>query len=206
MQSVRNKVLAMIYGHGKGWCFSQKDLLRVAARNDVDKALSMLTREGKIRRIGRGLYDYPRFSKVLNKSASSDVDQAAKAIARKYGWTIHPTGALAANVLGVSTQVPARVTYLSDGPDKSVKIGNTNIRFKHRVPKDLRAQHPKSALVIQTLKHLGKKRVTRATLRRIQAQLSDRDCRRLLKDARYGTDWIYETVQALCAKRGTEGG
>ena len=124
-QTIENKLSYRIRGNGSGWAFSPKDFLDLGGRPTVDSALHRLTRRGEVRRVVRGIYDYPRFSKLLDQQLSPDVDQVARAIARKFGWRIQPSGAIAANLLGLSTQVPARAVYLSDGPDRSYKIGNT---------------------------------------------------------------------------------
>jgi hypothetical protein len=73
-----------------------------------------LLQNGTIRRVIRGLYDYPRFSTLLDQELSPDTDQAAQALARKFRWRIQPIGAVAQNLLGLSTQVPARIVYLSE--------------------------------------------------------------------------------------------
>ncbi len=196
-----NKILAKIYGHGRGWVFSGKDFQGFGPRATVDSALHRLARQGRIRRIARGLYDYPRYSRLLEQQLSPDVDQAAQALARKFGWRLLATGAMAANLLGLSTQVPSQVVYLIDGPSKSFTIGETKIRFNHSALKDLKAKGGKSKLVIQALKHLGKNGVDRAVLDQLRRKLSDTDCRRLLRDARYGTDWIAETVAQICHEK-----
>src|ERR1035438_10354000 len=95
--------------------------MAVASRLTVDSALHRLEKRGEIRRVIRGIYDYPRFSKLLDQHLSPDIDQVARALARKFRWRIQPTGAKALNFLGLSTQVPARAVYLSDGPDRVAK-------------------------------------------------------------------------------------
>ena len=137
--------------HNPDWCFSPKDFLTLAGRDALDKAFSRLTAEGVIRRIGRGLYDVPRYSDLLKTTLGPDPKQIAHAIARKHGWRIVPTGANAANQLHLSTQVPGKIYYLSDGPTKTVEIGGFTLFFKHKAPKDLIGD-PMSALVIQALK------------------------------------------------------
>jgi hypothetical protein len=171
-------------------------------RSTVDSVLHRLARQGTIRRIARGLYDYPRYSSLLEQQLSPDIDQAAQALARKFGWRLLATGAMAANLLGLSTQVPSQVVYLTDGPSKTFTIGKTKIRFKYSVPKDLKAKGGKSKLVIQALKFLGKSGVDSAVLDQLRQKLSDADCRRLLRDARYGTDWIAVTVAQICRGKG----
>ena len=91
---------------------------------------------GEIRRVIRGIYDYPRFSKLLDQHLSPDIDQVARALARKFRWRIQPSGATALNFLGLSTQVPARAVYLSDGPDRAYQVGNTPLVFEHTALKE----------------------------------------------------------------------
>lgn len=93
------------------------------ARGSIDMALGSLAREGTIRRIRRGLYDMPKLNPALGGKLSPDIDEAAQAIARRQRWKIVPEGAWAANLLGLSTQVPAKIIYLTDGPSKEVEIG-----------------------------------------------------------------------------------
>ena len=199
MQSVGDKIVARAKRHDDGWCFSVKDLQDIANRRAVDVSLFRLVKKGSIRRIARGLYDQPRYSNFLKIVLSPDIKQAADAIARKHAWRIQPIGAMAANLLGLSEQVPAKVVYLSDGPSKSVKISNTTIRFRHTEPKDLNVKNRGSALVIQALKYIGKARVDDKVVSALRKLLPERDRKRLLKDARYGTDWIYEVVKKICA-------
>jgi hypothetical protein len=102
----------------------------------VDSALHRLEKRGEIRRVIRGIYDYPRFSKLLDQHLSPDIDQVARVLARKFRWRIQPSGATALNFLGLSTQVPARAVYLSDGPDRVYQVGNTALAFEHTALKE----------------------------------------------------------------------
>jgi hypothetical protein len=124
-QTIENKIAYRIRGTGGGWAFSPRDFLDIGGGSTVDSALHRLKQRGKIRGVIRDIYDYPRFSKLLDQQLSPDIDQGARAIARKFRWRIQPTGAVATNLLGLSAQVPARAIYLSDGPDRSYKIGKT---------------------------------------------------------------------------------
>jgi hypothetical protein len=130
-QTIEDKIVSRIYGHGRGWAFSKADFADLGSRSAIDSALSRREKHGLIRRVIRGIYDYPRHSKILHKSVSPDIDQVAHALARKFAWRIQPDGATAQNLLGLSTQVPARVAYLSDGPDRSYRIENTSLSFEH---------------------------------------------------------------------------
>jgi hypothetical protein len=83
---------------------------------------------------------------------SPDTDQVARALARKFNWRIQPSGATALNLLGLSTQVPARAVYLSDGPDRSYTVGNTGLDFEHTALKEVGFKLRESGLIVQALK------------------------------------------------------
>ncbi len=140
MQSLADKTITRIQRKGRGFAFSGKDFLDLGSRASVDKALSKLTEDGQIRRISRGIYDYPRVSKALGGELSPDYDQVAHAIARKNGVRIEASGAWAANLLGLSPQVPAKIVYLTNGTSRSYRIGNQTIEFQRVGPKDLPAK------------------------------------------------------------------
>ncbi len=116
MQSIQDKILARIKIKGTGWSFSKNYFYDLGSDGSIRLALMRIEGDGKIRLVCRGIYDCPKYSELLLKTLSPDFDQAAQAIARKSGWTIHPSGAAALNLLGLSTQVPANILYLSDGP------------------------------------------------------------------------------------------
>src|ERR1017187_10953780 len=131
MQTMRDHIVTRIERLGEGKAFSAKDFLDIASRGTIDMTLSALNREGKIRRIRRGLYDMPKVNPKLGGKLSPDIDEAARAIARRQRWKIGPEGAWAANLLGISTQGPARIDYLSAGPATKIQNGNGKIHVKH---------------------------------------------------------------------------
>ena len=142
MQTMRDQIVARIERLGEGKAFSAKDFLDIASRTTIDVALAELARKGTIRRIRRGLYDMPRVNPALGGTLSPDIDEAARAIARRQRWKIVPEGAWAANLLGLSTQVPSKIIYLTDGPNNEVPIGRRSIisnTLVQRCSPDLRA-------------------------------------------------------------------
>jgi predicted transcriptional regulator of viral defense system len=130
MQTLRDHIVTRIGRLGGEKAFSAKDFLDIASRGTIDMTLSALNREGKIRRIRRGLYDMTKVNPKLGGKLSPDIDEAARAIARRQRWKIVPEGAWAANLLGLSTQVPAKIIYLTDGPNNEVPVGRRSIHFK----------------------------------------------------------------------------
>jgi hypothetical protein len=200
MQTMRDQIVARIKRLGEGKAFSAKDFLDIASRTTIDVTLAELTLSGNIRRIRRGLYDVPKVNPALGGKLSPDIDEAARAIARRQRWKIVPDGAWAANLLGLSTQVPSKIIYLTDGPNHEVPIGRRTIHFKHARPKAMAGLEGKFALVVQALRHLGKDGVGPREIETLRAALTTAEKRKLVKDARFGVDWIYETANRIAEK------
>ena len=197
-QPVENKILSRIYGRGRGWAFTKTDFVAEFGEANVHKALSSLTKAEKTRRVLHGVYDYPRYSDLLSTELAPDLDQVARALARKFNWRIQPSGDAALNLLGLSTQVPGRWVYLSDGPDRDYSVGNNELAFKKTALKDVGFKYPESGLVVQALKALGRDRVDSAVTEKIRSQLSAKDCQRILRDTRSVTAWVYEVIKQIC--------
>ena len=111
-----------------------------------------------------------------------------------------PEGTWAANLLGLSTQVPSKIVYLTDGPNKEVPIGRRTIQFKHARPKALAGLDGKFALVVQALRHLGKEGVGAREIETLRAALSPTEKRKLVRDTRFGADWIYDVAKKIAEK------
>ena len=199
MSSLPTDILHRIRTSGRGAVFASKDFLDLGTREAVDQALSRLARVGDIKRLGRGLYHWPQRNEALGIELAPDADQVAQALARRTGHRIVPSGAVAANVLGLSTQVPAKLVYLTDGRSRQLRIGNRTFFLQHAAPKDLPPGNPASALVIQALRFLGEQAVDAETIRRLRRRLSAGERRQLLQDARYTTEWIAEVARQVAA-------
>lgn len=200
MQSMKDQIVTRIERLGEGKAFSAKDFLDIASRTTIDLTLASLTQAGKIRRIRRGLYDMPKVNPSLGGKLTPDIDEAARALARRQKWKIVPEGAWAANLLGLSTQVPAKIIYLTDGPNKEVPIGRRSIHFKHARPKTMAGLDGKFALVVQALRHLGKDGVSEKEIATLRTTLSPAEKRKLVKATRFGTDWIYAIAKEIAEK------
>jgi hypothetical protein len=225
--SIENKVLSRIYGRGRGWAFSKKDFAALGDGVNIDRALSRMAERGVIRRIMRGLYDYPAYSALLKKELSPDVDQAAQALARKFGWQIQISGNAALNVMGLSTQVPTQYVYLSDGPSKTYQIGNVDISFKKTRFTQLGLKYKQSELLVQAIQALGERNLKPDEQQKIRhyltmstdiknngiksndvknscvkevaesGQLPELLIQRLIKDTQYVTTWIVRNIRLL---------
>jgi hypothetical protein len=197
-QGIENKIISRIYGRGRGWAFTKTDFVAEFGESNIHQALSSLTKNGKIRRVCRGVYDYPRYSELLNRQLSPDLDQVAHAMARKFNWRIQPSGDAALNLLGLSTQVPGRWVYLSDGPGRVYDVGSHALVFKKSALKDVGFKYRESGLVVQALKALGREHVDQKVIQGIRKQLESKGCERILRDTRSVTGWVYETIKRIC--------
>ncbi|MGA8036072.1 MAG: DUF6088 family protein [Candidatus Acidiferrales bacterium] len=197
MQTMQHQIVRRIERLEDGKAFSAKDFLDIASRTMIDVTLAKLATEGKIRRIRRGLYDTPKFNAALGGKLSPDIDEAARAIARRQHWTIVPEGAWAANLLGLSTQVPSKISYLTDGPTKEMQIGSRSIYFRHARPKVMAGLDGKLALVIQALRHLGEDNVGKEEIEKLRSALSPRERRHFLKNTQFTLDWVHTVAKRI---------
>jgi hypothetical protein len=200
-----DSVFYFICGHGRGWVFSSTDLIKKFKRQQIDNVLSDLVKENKIRRVLRGIYDYPKQSEFLQKELSPDIEQVAQAIARKFNWRIEISGESALNILNLSTQIQAKYIYLSDGPNRSYKLFNgTVIEFKKSALKDIGFKYKESSLVVQALKSLGKEHITDEIMKKIKEQIEPRLYEKILIDTQGTTIWVYEIIKQICKDSGHE--
>lgn len=198
MQPIEQKVLSRIYGRGRGWAFTKIDFIADFGEANIHQALSTLAKAGTIRRVCRGVYDYPRYSELLGQVLSPDIDQVAQALARKFNWRIQPSGDAALNLLGLSTQVPGRWVYLSDGPSRQYVIGKHALEFKKSVLKDVGFKYRESGPIVQALKALGKEHVDQTSIETIRKRVDLKSCDRILKDTRAVTGWVYQAIKQIC--------
>ena len=198
MQSIENKVITVIYGKGRGWAFSQNDFAKCGSRDAIDKSFSRIQKKGTIRRVIRGLYDYPTYSDLLKKQLSPDIDQVAHALARKFSWRIQPTGQVALNVLGLTTQVPGKFTYLSDGPERVYKINKVTLSFNKAPLKESGFKLAESSLIVQALKCLGQEHIKPKTITALRKWLPKKLRPKVLKETSSVTGWIYSAIGKIC--------
>ncbi len=160
----------------------------------VKTALHRLVKKGIIASIARGIYAKPTFSKLLNKDILPSAEEVAIAIAKRDKARILPTGAYAQNALGLSTQVPLRIVYLTDGSPRTIKIGKRTIQFKKTTPKNLALKGQISKLVVQALKDIGKDKATPNELEKIHNLLLKEDKQYLKHDITLAPQWIAEIM------------
>jgi hypothetical protein len=195
-KTIMDAVKARITAHGTGWCFTPKHFLDLNSDTGVRSALSRLEKEGVIRRLNQGLYEYPREHKDLGV-LPPQIDQVAKAIAEKNGIKIQPSGAYAANRMGLSEQVPGRVIFLTNGPSKKIQIGKRAIIFKATTEKNMYPAGTKVGLAIQAFRNIGKDHIDETVRSRTRKFLKGTTKQELLQNLKYAPQWIRVSILDL---------
>ena len=195
-QSIDSRIVARIHRRGRGSVLVAGDFLDIGSREAVDLALHRLARKGMIRRLTRGVYDFPKEHPVLGLLSPSP-DTVARALAGRDRTRLQPAGAYAANALGLSEQVPAKAVFLTDGASRTVKIGQTTIQLRRTTPRNMAAAGRLSGLIIQALRELGKEHVTAARVEQLKRTLPADKRRELLKDLTLAPAWMHPIFRQL---------
>jgi len=169
---------------------------KTGSRDAVDKALQRLVERGVLRRLSRGLYDKPREDPLLGTLWPS-VDEVVKALRGKDRLRLQPTGAYAANLLGLTEQVPVRVEFLTDGTARTVQVGPMRIVLKRTTPRQMAAAGRSSGLVIQALRNLGQEHIGQDRLDRLRRTLPAAERRALLDDLALAPTWMRALLKDL---------
>ena len=195
-QSIVKSTISRIYGRGRGCVFTPNEFLDIGSRSAIDLALHRLTAAGTIRRVARGLYHYPESHTLLGEVAPS-VEAVAKALASRDQIKLQPSGAYAANLLGLSEQVPAKVVYLTSGPARKLKLGKLVMELRPATSRQLATAGRASGSVIAALRYLGKPHVTPGRIARLREVLSKEDRRSLANDLAHAPVWMHSFLRAI---------
>lgn len=199
MASVGDKIIRKVRGKGRGWVFTPKDFIDFGTRASIDMALSRLAQSGAIRRIGRGLYDYPKQHDKLG-TLSPDADSLVQAVSAQTGDKVFPSAAAAVNQLGLSTQVPAKTAYVTDGPTRTKKVAGRTISLKHTRAPLLDNASSQANSVLQVLSLIGKGNVDSNLIGTLAKRLDARDIKALLKGRTKMPGWMGDIVLKMGAQ------
>jgi hypothetical protein len=194
-------IRALVKAQPRGRVFTPSDFIAMGSRAAIDQALSRLTAQGVVRRIARGLYDRPRRHRLLGPLMPSS-DAILRALGTRGHQRLQPSGAYAANLLGLTEQVPLRIVFLTDGASQTIQVGGHRIVMRHTTPRNMATAGRTSGLVIQALRHLKRANVDAKVIGRLAARLTAKDRARLEADAMFAPAWIARVMRHLAATRG----
>ncbi|MDD5503794.1 MAG: DUF6088 family protein [Candidatus Omnitrophica bacterium] len=188
-QSIENMIVSRIYGNKRGWVFTPSFFYDLGSRVAIAQSLLRLAKSGTIRRLMRGLYDYPIKHPDFG-DLPPNYNRVAKALVGRDNLKIQLSGAYAANLLGLTEQVPAKIVFFTDGPNRKVQIGKQKIVLKRTTPKNMATAGCISGLVIQALRYLKQINVDSVIVAKLKRRLSNKDKSTLMNDIRYAPVWI----------------
>ena len=192
--TIENKIYGRMKKAKRGLVFFTSDFVAYGNSKACNKALERLAKQEKIVRVGRGIYAIPRKSLFLGRVAPG-IEDIAQGIARRDKARIIPTGLFAENLLGLSTQVPMRIVYLTDGTPRKLMINGTPLIFKKTSPKNLATWGKLGSLVIQALKSIKKERITDNEIEKVVNILKKENPKYLANDIKLAPGWIREIMR-----------
>lgn len=196
LKSSGSQILSRIRSKRRGWVFTPGDFADLGSRTAVGKALMRHARAGTIRQLARGLYDFPVHDKRFGTVPPSD-ESIANALKGKDAFRLQPSGGHAANLLGLSAQVPMRTVFLTDSRSRKVRLGRREIVLKNTSARHLATAGRISGVVIQALRWIGRRHLDESTLATLRRNLTDEDKQQLLKDIRYAPEWIADVMRQV---------
>lgn len=195
-QSIENKILEYLKNRQKGKIYFSNDFASLGTSESIRKSLSNLVKRDILIRLTQGIYLYPKIDKELGVLYPS-VDDVCRAIAKRDKARIEPTGIFALHSLGLSTQIPVNVVYLTDGIPRKIKYGNRTIKFKKTAPKNLAMKGKVSSLVIAALKQIGKENVSQEVELQLTKALKKESLENVKHDAQLAPIWISKLILQL---------
>ena len=196
MDNMHEYIKHSISRRKKGELIFPADYRGKGSESSIRMALSRLSKEGKLKRLSHGIYFVPKIDPLFGPIYPS-AEEVAQSIAKKEKIKIKPAGAYALHTLGLTTQVPTRLVYITDGEDRQIKLGKLTIRFKATTPKKMAMEGSLSSLIIQALEELNIKNIPAETERRIKELLEKEDPGKLKKDLMLAPARIHDYILKL---------
>ncbi len=194
--SIDTRIAQRVQRSARGTVFTPASFAALGSRGAIDKALQRQVTQGALRRLARGLYDKPREDPVLGKLWPS-VETVVRALVGKDRLRMQPAGVYAANLLGLSEQVPAKVVFLTDGTSRSVRAGPMQLALRRTSPRNMAAANRLSGLVIQAFKSLGPQHITQERMAHLRKTLPATERARLLADLGLAPAWMRPMLREL---------
>ena len=198
-ENIGKRIVNNIKKCGRGYIFFLNSFVSYGDIKSVSKSLERLTKEAVIIRLANGIYLYPKIDKELGLGVLyPSVEEIALQVARRDKAHIAPTGAYAMNLLGLSTQVPMNVVFLTDGSPRKIRLGNNRIiTFKHTVPKNLAFVNKTAQLATFALKEIGQGNVNEEHLKQLQKVFSSINEKTIETDYKLMPAWIRKIIKSF---------
>jgi hypothetical protein len=194
MSKTKEKILYRINERNYG-AFTSSDFSDIDNYKQISKTLERLEDEKVISRVRRGIYILKKYNDILGMEESPDINEVAKAIARQFNIIIIPSGNYSLNIMGLSTQVPSKYVYITNGPYNEYDIGNNKIYFKHSTSREISFLPYRILIAIQGLKTIGKGNIDSNILNKISSFLTEDDKEYIKNNNLRTTSWIYEKLK-----------
>lgn len=194
MHSIEKHILDRIMELPRGILLFPEDFNHFGTSEAIRKSLQRLKEKGVIKRVAQGIYVCPEISDLLGELIPT-AEEVAKGIAKRDKIRIVPTGSYALNALGLSTQVPMNLVFLTDGAPREIKVGKRKIKLKRTIPKNLMTKGSISSLVIQALRAIGNGKVTKEEEKKIISILKKEKITDLKHDIELAPEWIKKIMK-----------
>ncbi len=196
MKSSKNQIETKILKSSLGEIFFAEDFYAYGSPGNIRLTLFRLVNEGILERLAQGIYLKPKKDPLLGTICPT-TEEIAKQIAQRDKARIAPTGVFALYLLGLTTQVPLKAVYLSDGSQREIKIGNRTIQFKKTVPKSFAIKDELLHLIVQAFKEVGQNKVTEEFIEKIKPSVYQLDSQVVQKQVKYAPVWIQKVIKNL---------
>ncbi len=194
MQSVEYKIEKTIKSKPRGSLLFPEDFSYKGSAESVRKALQSLRERGIIKSVSHGIYVRPVIDEYIGEVLPT-AEEVAKAIEKRDKIRLVPTGSYALHALGLSTQIPLKLVFLTDGAPRTIAVGNRTIKLKKTTPRNLKARGKISSLVIQALREIGKDNATDEELGKIIELLQQEEQSNLKFDISLAPEWIRKIMK-----------
>ena len=197
MKLSEKQIIARIRAHGRGFVFTTKLFSAFTDESaSIRTALTRLVQKKSIRRLAQGLYDLPEVHPKLGLIMPT-IEKVIEAIKTSDAIEVQPTGAYAANLLGLSTQIPMKIELYTNGPKKKIQFGNQEILLKPTTPKNMIGAGKKAGLILHALRQIGKDNISIEMIEQIKSQIEEKDIKHIKKQIQFAPVWIAKVMRML---------
>lgn len=196
MESSKNQIQTKISKSSFGEIFFLDDFVKYGSSENIRKVLSRLEEDGIVIRLAQGIYLKPKKDPLLGVIYPT-TEEIAKQIAQRDKARIAPTGIMALFLLGLTTQIPLKAVYLTDGSQREIKIGKRSIKLKKTAPRSFAIKDGLLHLIVQAFKEVGQEGVTEVFLEKITSAIHRLDSKVVDTQLRFAPVWIQKIIAKL---------